>query len=164
MEYSQSKRVTINPDIVEFDEKGPEPLFDLIIGTETMSSLGIILDFQTKMIMIDDVKLPMRHIKSLQKEQKRCEISVSNADPNIVYVLASGIVGPDEGLYGIYKSIDAGESFTFECCNGSPVGTPTVSNPNTLGWSNDGTGDGGQIYYDLSMGASPTNSNKLFTK
>ena len=96
-------------------------------------------------------------------EQKRCEISVSNADPNIVYVLASGIVGPDEGLYGIYKSIDAGESFTFECCNGSPVGTPTVSNPNTLGWSNDGTGDGGQIYYDLSMGASPTNSNKLFT-
>ena len=74
VEYSQSKRVTINPDIVEYDEKGPEPLFDLVIGTETMSRLGIILDFQTKMITIDDAKLPMRHIQSLQKEQKRREI------------------------------------------------------------------------------------------
>ena len=54
--------------------RGPEPLFDLVIGTETMSRLGIILDFQTKMITIDDVKSPMRHIQSLQKEQKRRKI------------------------------------------------------------------------------------------
>mgnify|MGYP000250226421 FL=1 len=74
VEYLQSKQVTINPDIIEYDAKGPEPLFDLVIGTETMSRLGIILDFQTKMITIDDAKLPMRHIQSLQKEQKRREI------------------------------------------------------------------------------------------
>lgn len=95
-------------------------------------------------------------------EQKRCEISVSAADPNIVYVLASGDVGPDGGLYGIYKSTDAGESFSFECCDGGPGGAPTVTNPNILGWSEDGTGDGGQYYYDLALGASPTDADRLF--
>jgi len=59
---------------MEYNEKGPEPLFDLVIGTETMSRLGIILDFQSKMITIDDAKLPMRRIQSLQKEQKRRKI------------------------------------------------------------------------------------------
>lgn len=95
-------------------------------------------------------------------EQKRCEISVSAADPSLIYILASGDVGPDGGLYGIYKSNDGGESFTFECCDGSPGGAPTVTNPNILGWSEDGTGEGGQYYYDLAMGASPTDPNRVF--
>ena len=36
VEYSESKQVTINPDIVDYDEKGLEPLFDLVIGTEQL--------------------------------------------------------------------------------------------------------------------------------
>lgn len=98
----------------------------------------------------------------LNDEQKRCEISVTAADPNLIYVLASGDVGPDDGLYGIYKSTDAGETFTFECCGTGPGGAPTTTNPNILGWSEDGTGDGGQYYYDLALGASPTDANRLF--
>ena len=74
VEYSLSKRVLIRPDIVEWDSKDTEPLFDLIIGTETMTRLGIILDFKSKMITIDDVKLPMRHINNLQKSQIRHQI------------------------------------------------------------------------------------------
>ena len=74
VEYSLSKRVSIRPDIVEWDSKDTEPLFDLIIGTETMTHLGIILDFKSKMITIDDVKLPMRHINNLQKPQNRHQI------------------------------------------------------------------------------------------
>ena len=74
VEYSLSKRVLIRPDIVEWDSKDTEPLFDLIIGTETMTRLGIILDFKSKMITIDDVKLPMRHINNLQKPQNRHQI------------------------------------------------------------------------------------------
>lgn len=95
-------------------------------------------------------------------EQKRCEISVTAADPDVVYILASGDVGPDGGLYGIYKSTDAGESFTFSCCDGGAGGAPTTTNPNILGWSEDGTGAGGQYYYDLALGTSPTDPDRLF--
>jgi PKD repeat protein len=95
-------------------------------------------------------------------EQKRVEIGVTNANPNLVYVWASGSVGPDEGLYGVYKSIDAGESFNFVCCGTGPGGTATVDNPNLLGYSGEGTENGGQYYYDLAMGVSPTNENLLF--
>ena len=95
-------------------------------------------------------------------EQKRCEMSVTAADPNVVYFLNAGSVGVDGGLYGIYKSTDAGESFTFECCEGSPGGLATITNPNILGWSEDGTGEGGQFYYDLALAVSPTDVNKMF--
>lgn len=95
-------------------------------------------------------------------EQKRCEISVTAADPNLVYVLASGNVSGEGGLYGIYKSTDAGETFSFECCGSGPVGTASVSNPNLLCWAEDGAEEGGQFYYDLALGTSPTNPDKLF--
>lgn len=95
-------------------------------------------------------------------EQKRCEISVTAANPDLVYVLASGNSNGEGGLYGIYKSTDAGESFTFECCGTGPVGTATAANPNILSWAEDGAEEGGQYYYDLAMGASPTNADKLF--
>jgi PKD repeat protein len=95
-------------------------------------------------------------------EQKRTEISVSAADPNRIYVWSSGIVGVDEGFYAYYKSYDAGETFVLECCDGAAGGPPTVTNPNFLGWSEDGTGDGGQYYYDLAHGASPTDVNRVY--
>ena len=41
-EYSGSKRLSLQPDIVEFDEKKYKPKFYLIIGTETMQKLGIV--------------------------------------------------------------------------------------------------------------------------
>jgi PKD repeat protein len=97
-------------------------------------------------------------------EQKRCEISVSPANPNLVYVLASGFADGFGGLYGIYVSYDAGLTFAYQCCGTGPGGVPTpITNPNTLGWSGDGSGDGGQYYYDLALGASPTNADKLFS-
>ncbi len=95
-------------------------------------------------------------------EQRRTEISVSAANPTAVYVWSSGAVSGDGGLYGYYKSSDSGESFTFECCGGSPVGTATASNPNMLGWSELGDEEGGQYYYDLAFGASPTDPDRVF--
>jgi hypothetical protein len=34
---------------------------DLILGTETMKELGIVLDFKTKEITVDEITLPMRN-------------------------------------------------------------------------------------------------------
>ena len=58
-EYSNSKTDNIQPEIVEYDETLGKPAFDLIIGTKTMNELGIILDFNTKVIIIDSIKSPM---------------------------------------------------------------------------------------------------------
>jgi PKD repeat protein len=95
-------------------------------------------------------------------EQRRTEISVSAADPLLVYAWAAGRVGTDEGLYGVYKSTDGGESFNFICCGNSPGGTPTVTDPNMLGWSENGAEGGGQYYYDLTFGVSPTDPDRVF--
>jgi len=43
-----------------------------------MTQLGIILDFNSTMITIDDVRLPMPHINHLQKSQNRHQIYASS--------------------------------------------------------------------------------------
>ena len=42
-----------------------KPVYDLILGCNTMKELGIVLDFRTKQITIDEIILPMRNINSL---------------------------------------------------------------------------------------------------
>jgi hypothetical protein len=64
-EYSDSKRFYSEPDVVEYN-KGSKPQYDLILGTETMSKLGIMLDFKAKTITIDEIMLPIRNINLLQ--------------------------------------------------------------------------------------------------
>jgi PKD repeat protein/photosystem II stability/assembly factor-like uncharacterized protein len=80
--------------------------------------------------------------------QQRGAIAVSAAAPNYVYLLLSG---GDSGLKGIYRSVDAGLTFT-----------PTCTSPNMLGWSCDGSDSGGQGWYDLAIAASPTNANEVY--
>ena len=66
-EYSASRAYTIQPDIVEYDGNHmTEPGFDLILGCNTMKELGIVLDFWTKEITVDDISLPMRDINKLK--------------------------------------------------------------------------------------------------
>ena len=95
--------------------------------------------------------------------QRRCEMAVTPADPDLVVVLASGSTDNGGGLFGMYKSVDAGETFEFICCGSGPGGPWAAdTNPNILGWSEDGTGDGGQYYYDLALDISPTDANRQF--
>jgi len=68
LEFSRSKRVHLNPDIVEYQGKAPK--FDLIIGKKTMHELGIVLDCQDNTITIDSICLPMRNIDSLITKHK----------------------------------------------------------------------------------------------
>ena len=78
-EYSNSKRVKISPDVVEYDKKTmAKPVFDLILGTKTLNELGIILNFKHKMITIDEIELPMRSIEQLPTSRKRA-LTLSNS-------------------------------------------------------------------------------------
>lgn len=96
-------------------------------------------------------------------ENQRCEISVTPANPDFVYVLAAGSANGGDGLYGIYLSEDGGNSFDFQCCDNLPGGSyNNTDNPNILGWSEDGAEGGGQYYYDLALGASPTIDGRIY--
>jgi hypothetical protein len=66
VEYSASKKVCLQPDIVEYSPGDQAPMYDLIIGKQTMHDLGVILDFKEKTITIDEILLPMRNIANLQ--------------------------------------------------------------------------------------------------
>ncbi len=64
-ECSNSKEFLMEPDVFEYDRKMGKPVFDLIIGRNSMEKLGIVLDFKAKSITIDEIMLPMRNINSL---------------------------------------------------------------------------------------------------
>ena len=95
-------------------------------------------------------------------ENKRVEIAVTPADPDIVYAYATGKANGGTGLFGIYVSYDAGENWNFQCCGEQPGDTASTSNKNIAGYDSKGAKDGGQYYYDLSLAVSPTNQDSLF--
>ena len=94
-------------------------------------------------------------------EQERTEIAVSAAAPNTVYALCTGVADGGSGLYGVYRSVDSGASWTFQCCGAGPGGAPSPTNLNLMGWDDLGQDDGGQYYYDLAFAVDPANANKL---
>jgi hypothetical protein len=63
--FEYSKRYLAETDIVEYN-KINKPQYDLILGVKTMKKYSIILDFKDKMIIVDEVKLPMQNINYLQ--------------------------------------------------------------------------------------------------
>lgn len=69
----------------------------------------------------------------------RLRLAVTAADPTIVYVIA-GLPAPNYGTQGFYKSTTSGASFTHP------------STPANLGT---------QQWYDLAIGASPTNAQEV---
>jgi hypothetical protein len=70
LDYSSSKRVRVTPDIVEYSGETP-PMYDLILGKQSLHDLGVILDFKEKTITIDEILLPMRNIARLQLKPAR---------------------------------------------------------------------------------------------
>ena len=78
----------------------------------------------------------------------RMALSVTPADPNYVYILCSK--SSNNGFGGLYRSVDGGATFTLRS-----------STPNIFDWSTGGTGAGGQGWYDIACGVSPTNKDEL---
>lgn len=96
------------------------------------------------------------------EHQERTEIAVTPDAPDNVYALATGSANGGSGLYGVYKSTNLGSSWTFTCCGPGPGGPPSASNPNLMGWNDQGLDDGGQYYYDLAFAVSPFNKDSMW--
>lgn len=79
---------------------------------------------------------------------QRAMVAVTPANPEYVYLLVSN---NSSGFKGLYRSADGGSSFV----------TMSTS-PNILDWSCDGSGSGGQAWYDLELIADPANANLIF--
>ena len=79
---------------------------------------------------------------------QRGTIAVTPANPDYVYFVQSN---GSNGFKGLYRSTDAGLTFTTRS-----------TTPNILDWSCDGSGSGGQGWYDLAIAASPNNAETIF--
>ena len=102
-------------------------------------------------------------IPLINEEQKRTVLAVSPDEPDAIFALAVGKMNNGNGLVGIYNSTNQGTTWARRCCGDTDGGPASASNLNVMEWGCSGTADGGQYYYDLALGVSPTNSNELFT-
>jgi photosystem II stability/assembly factor-like uncharacterized protein len=80
----------------------------------------------------------------------RVALAVSEANPDVVYALISH--AGNSGLLGVWKSEDRGDNWR----------RVAGSTPNMLDWSTDGSGTGGQGWYDLCIAASPLDANVVY--
>ena len=79
---------------------------------------------------------------------QRGAIAVTPANPNYVYFLQSNT---SSGFKALYRSTDAGLNFTTRS-----------TTPNILDWSCDGSGTGGQGWYDLALTIDPNNAEIVY--
>jgi len=82
----------------------------------------------------------------------RTALGVSPADPAVLYALNWDPTAVDGTFGGLYKSIDAGETFTTQST------TPCI-----LDGTPDGSGYGNQGWYDLCLTVDPTNASVIYT-
>lgn len=80
---------------------------------------------------------------------RRIELAVTPADPDYVYALMGA---SNNGFYGLYRSTDAGLSWTQRS-----------NSPNLMGWSTTGNDNGGQAWYDLALAVDPGNKDRIYT-
>jgi hypothetical protein len=74
VEYSASKKVHLQPVIVEYNPGEQAPMYDLIISKQALRNLGVVMDFKEKTILIDEILLPMWIIANLQFKLKMTRV------------------------------------------------------------------------------------------
>jgi len=77
----------------------------------------------------------------------RCKVSVTKANPDMVYVLATNSASSYQGLY---RSMDAGANWTL-----------MSDSPNILGYDEYGSDEDGQGWYSMELAVSPLNANEV---
>ncbi len=75
-------------------------------------------------------------------------IAVTPDNPEVIYALFSA---SDYSFHGLYKSSNSGDNWIVQS-----------DSPNILGRETDGTGSGGQSWYDLSLGVATNNENLVY--
>ncbi len=78
----------------------------------------------------------------------RVEVAVSPSSPNKIYAVYGA---SNSGFYGLYSSSNYGNTWTQKS-----------TSPNILGWEANGSGTGGQSWYDLTLAVDPNNSNTIY--
>ena len=77
----------MKPDIVDMPAGTSPPVYDLIIGVETMASHGCILDFQNNEITLDGTTLPMRPLRSFTHQTQLNSIFQKFEEPSVTKAL-----------------------------------------------------------------------------
>lgn len=95
----------------------------------------------------------------------RIELAIAPSDTNYIYALACA---NDNGLYGVYKSIDAGETWSMVGALDTTGHPGAALMPNILGWADGGMSgfipdEGGQGTYDLTLVVDPNNRDLVYT-
>lgn len=80
----------------------------------------------------------------------RITIGVSAASPNVIYLLT--VRADQNSFYALYRSDDQGATWTLKYHH---------TQKNLLGYESDGSDDGGQGWYDLTLAVSPANANTI---
>ncbi len=78
----------------------------------------------------------------------RIDLAVTPANSNYIYAV---ICNTSNGLNGVYRSTDSGGSWTLQ-----------TSTPNLLHSTVDGSGSGGQGWFDLTIAVSPLDANLVY--
>ena len=78
----------------------------------------------------------------------RCELTLSST-PGKLYVVYGA--SSNYGYGGVYRSTNGGTTWSL-----------MSSTPNIMGWSNNGSGSGGQAWYDLSIACDPNQENTIY--
>lgn len=76
-------------------------------------------------------------------------IAVTADNPDYIYFLCGD--QSDNSFYGLYRSTDEGATWDLQ-----------ADSPNIFSYAEDGSGDGGQSWYDMALAASPVNAEEIY--
>lgn len=93
-------------------------------------------------------------MSSLTGSFGRLEIEVTEDDPEYIYALGSN--SSNAGYESLWRSTNSGNTWTM-------MHSRAGSGLNILGWNSNGSGNGGQGWYDLALAVSPLDKDHVVT-
>ena len=89
--FSISKTMSVMPDIQFIEEGQPSPMYDLIIGIETLANWKAILNFHSKTLSIDHVELPMQELQSLDDTKLLNNLYSHGTEPSVSHTATNRV-------------------------------------------------------------------------